>query len=226
MIASTRPETPTSVAIPTKYWATATTRSTARPRRDTLNMWWLPPSFRLALKSSGSVRSTVTLSGSARSARARRAFNLKIAFGLGLSPAAFDEVCEYANEENENEQREKPGPPAVSCDQHVRLRRWGLAHHGAASVSSIYLMAEKGSWSFSGDYSLAGGEECGFALDGAGGVEAWRPRLGVAADSVARDAEVDELGRDYEQHERENQRAKAHDEHDSLTAGARQELPF
>jgi hypothetical protein len=41
---------------------------------------------------------------------------------LDRRPAAFDEVSEYARDQNENEQRQKPGPPAVSCEQHINLR--------------------------------------------------------------------------------------------------------
>ena len=67
----------------------------------------------------------------------------RIAFGLGRRPAAFDEVSEYAREENENEQREKPGPPAVSCDQHVSLRCWGIGPSRSGQCSSIHLTEEK-----------------------------------------------------------------------------------
>jgi hypothetical protein len=39
---------------------------------------------------------------------------------LGRRPAAFDEVADYAaHDQNENEQRQKPRPPAVSCEQHI-----------------------------------------------------------------------------------------------------------
>jgi hypothetical protein len=43
----------------------------------------------------------------------------------GRRPATFDEVGDYAaRDQNENEQRQKPRPPAVSCEQHINLRFW------------------------------------------------------------------------------------------------------
>ncbi len=39
-------------------------------------------------------------------------------------PAALDEVGDDARDDNQNEPvRQKPGPPAVSCKQHIDLRR-------------------------------------------------------------------------------------------------------
>jgi hypothetical protein len=39
---------------------------------------------------------------------------------------ALDEVCDGARQDNQNDrERQQPGPPAVSCEQHVDLRGWG-----------------------------------------------------------------------------------------------------
>ena len=63
---------------------------------------------------------------------------------LGRRPAAFDEVADYAaHDQNENEQRQKPRPPAVSCEQHINLRFWVRPINGAASNSSMYRAAGK-----------------------------------------------------------------------------------
>jgi hypothetical protein len=61
---------------------------------------------------------------------------------LHRRPSAFDEVSDYAGDQNENEQRQKPGPPAVSCEQHINLR-CGLGPSRSGQCSSIYLKAEK-----------------------------------------------------------------------------------
>jgi hypothetical protein len=61
---------------------------------------------------------------------------------LGRRPATFDEVSDDARDQNKNEQRQKPGPPAVSCEQHINLR-CGLGPSRSGQCSSIYLKAEK-----------------------------------------------------------------------------------
>jgi hypothetical protein len=43
---------------------------------------------------------------------------------LGGRPPAFDDVGDSARDQDEDEQRQKPGPPAVSCEQHSNLRCW------------------------------------------------------------------------------------------------------
>jgi len=41
-------------------------------------------------------------------------------------PAALDEVADDERDENEDDrERKKPGPPAVSCDEHIDLRCGG-----------------------------------------------------------------------------------------------------
>ena len=41
-------------------------------------------------------------------------------------PAALDEVVDDERDGNEDDrERKKPGPPAVSCDEHIDLRCWG-----------------------------------------------------------------------------------------------------
>ncbi len=41
-------------------------------------------------------------------------------------PAALDEVVDDERDDNEDDrERKKPGPPAVSCDEHNDLRCWG-----------------------------------------------------------------------------------------------------
>ena len=63
---------------------------------------------------------------------------------LGRRSAAFDEVADYAaHDQNENEQRQKPRPPAVSCEQHINPRFRVRPINGAASNSSMYRAAGK-----------------------------------------------------------------------------------
>jgi hypothetical protein len=46
-------------------------------------------------------------------------------YELDLS-AALDEVVDDEPDENKDDrERKKPGPPAVSCDEHIDLRSWG-----------------------------------------------------------------------------------------------------
>jgi hypothetical protein len=62
-----------------------------------------------------------------------------------LDRPALAEVGDDARDDNENDrQRQKPGPPAVSRDEHIDLRCWIKAHREAAVYSSICLKQEKG----------------------------------------------------------------------------------
>ena len=48
-------------------------------------------------------------------------------------PAALDEVVDDERDDNEDDrERKKPGPPAVSCDEHIDLPFMGEARHEAA----------------------------------------------------------------------------------------------
>jgi hypothetical protein len=50
-------------------------------------------------------------------------------------PATLDEVGDDARDSNENHrERQKPGPPAVGCEQHINLRSWGLRSQPGHSV--------------------------------------------------------------------------------------------
>jgi hypothetical protein len=56
---------------------------------------------------------------------------------LDRSPATSDEVRDAARDQNENRQREKPGPPAVSCDQHINLRCLGFGPSRSGRCSPV-----------------------------------------------------------------------------------------
>ena len=76
--------------------------------------------------SAASMSTTQSAGDQTLSAEARRVRlgAMRTAAILRRGPAASDEVVgAAAHDENENQQRQKPGPPAVSCDQHVDLRR-------------------------------------------------------------------------------------------------------
>jgi hypothetical protein len=46
--------------------------------------------------------------------------------GWGLDrPTALDEVGDDERDEENDRECQNPGPPAVSCDEHIDLRCWG-----------------------------------------------------------------------------------------------------
>jgi len=55
-------------------------------------------------------------------------------------PAALDEVVNDGRDDNEDDrERKEPGPPAVSCDEHIDLRFWVRPITERPCASSIYL---------------------------------------------------------------------------------------
>jgi hypothetical protein len=60
-------------------------------------------------------------------------------------PAAFGEVVGDAGDDNKNDRQcQKPGPPAVSCDEHIDLRCWVGPVTERPGSSSIYLRQREG----------------------------------------------------------------------------------
>ena len=102
-------------------------------------------------------------------------------------PAALDEVVDDERDDNEDDrERKKPGPPAVSCDEHIDLRCWGWAHHGAAMCFQYLPKAEK-------SQALASPRDARFfrrraPLTPLGGIPTPDKRQNVCGSSVSRSA--------------------------------------
>jgi hypothetical protein len=62
---------------------------------------------------------------------------------LELPPALDDVVHDERDDDEDDRERKKPGPPAVSCDEHIDLRSCGSARHGAASCFQYLPRAQK-----------------------------------------------------------------------------------
>ena len=78
------------------------------------------------------------------------------------APAPFDEVAGEARADNKNHrERQQPGPPAVSCDEHIDLPFIGFGPITKRPCASQYLpKAEKSQASSARPTSVRGGHVC------------------------------------------------------------------